>query len=115
MIGVAGTRSQEASHACTDRQTHSLATRPHETSGQVMGIPPPPCLGARALCLRYLEPLPWRPPARFRPLAGAASLGGSAAASGGGAALLDRLPPAAQRPGLARSIRRRANWKHGAK
>lgn len=37
-----------------------------------------------------------------------------AAASGGGAAVLDRLPPATQRPELAVSIRRRANFKHRA-
>src|ERR1039457_1234989 len=42
-------------------------------------------------------------------------LAGGGTPRGGGAGLLDLLPPAAQRLELARSIRRRANWKPGAR
>src|SRR5258708_671271 len=66
-----------------------------------MEIPPSPPLGGRARCLWHLQRRPWRPSARFLPLAGAADLVGSAAARGGGADLLDRQPPAGQCPELA--------------
>ena len=67
-----------------------------------MGIPPPPRMGACARCLWHLQPRPWRPFARLRPLVGAADVAGSAAAGRGGADLLDRPPLADQCRKLAR-------------
>src|SRR5215469_7012243 len=61
-----------------------------------MGIPPPPFVGRCARCLWHLQPRPWRPFARFGPLAGAAHMAGGPAAGRGGADLLDRPPVADQ-------------------
>ena len=45
VTGVAGTSGHRRHpNARTTRQRPFLAARPHETCGQVMGIPPPPCL-----------------------------------------------------------------------
>src|SRR5690242_6310710 len=69
-----------------------------------MGIPPSPSLGRCARCLWHLQRRPWRPAARFGPLARAAGVAGSDSAGGGGADLLDRPPLADQCPELA--------WQH---
>src|SRR5215469_4555942 len=100
--GTAGHRRHP--DACTGWQRPFLAARPHEISGQVVGIPPPSCVGACARCLWHFQRRPWRPSARFLPSVGAADVAGGAAAGGGGADLLDRLPPTGQCPELA--------WQH---
>src|SRR5689334_21898286 len=93
---------RRSSGACIDGQRPFLAICPDEISGQVMGIPPPPCLGECACCVWHLQCRPWRPSARLRPLAGAAGVVGGAATGGRSADLLDRLPLASQCPELAR-------------
>ena len=59
VTGVAGTVDHRRhSDVRTDWQRPFLAVRPHEISGQVMGIPPPPCLGELPSGLWDLEPWP---------------------------------------------------------